>query len=96
VGLRDRTTSRVRDRDLRLAQTGGVRILVGRAMGEVRRFGAYLIMKAKAISMPDMTREEEIAADRSEHFAETMLGGIAITFALLVGIMLLLWIGSLF
>lgn len=96
MGLRDRTTSRVRDRDLRLAHTGGARILMGRAVATVRRFGAYLIMKARTISMPDMTREEEIAADSSEHFAETMLGGVAITFALLAGLMLILWIGTLF
>ena len=94
MGLRDRKSSRVRDRDLRIGRSDGGRILLGRAAASIHTFGAYLIRRMKQISMPDMTQEEEVAADGTEHFAETMLGGIAITFGLLVAIMILLWIGT--
>ena len=94
MGLRDRKPSRVRDRDLRTGRQDDARILAGRAVEAMRRLGARLTKRIRSIDLPGIVAGDAPAAGGPEHFAETMVGGIAITFGILVAVMLLLWIGT--
>lgn len=94
MGLRDRTRSRVRDRDLRIGQRDGGRILIRRAVEKIGALGAYIIRRVRGIDFTGIDGGDAPASGRPEHFAETMLGGIAITFGILVVLMILLWIGT--
>ena len=95
MGLRDRDPSILQSTPLKPSNSDENRELlriVGRA---VAHNGAKIVNAAKGVALPRldaMLDEDEAGAPRP--FAETAMGGAAIAVGLLIGIVLLLWVGS--
>ena len=97
MGLRDRKTTRVRERGFNGHSPAESRAMYRRAAGAVGR-----VLRMGGDRMRAMLRFDYAGIlirdgrdDGREHFAETPVGGIAITFGALGGLILVLWIGSL-
>lgn len=85
---------RIRDRTLGIRSPAEGRELAAqvrdKAMAALRRIAATI----RNVELPGLD-VEAMASDREgDHFAETMLGGVVITLAMLVGTIAVVWIWS--
>lgn len=95
-GLRDRRKSDVRTRGMRSHGTDDGRVVARQLGARLKALYALARTKAAGIELPSFDGNVDDQGAEQEHFAETMLGGVAITLGILTGIILLMWISSLF
>jgi len=95
-GLRDRRKSDVRTRGMRSHGTDDGHVIARQLGARIRALYALARTKVSGMELPSFDGQVDDHGAEQEHFAETMLGGVAITLGILTGIILLMWISSLF